>query len=274
MADNSAISEVAQKGLQTANNVRSVVKVGKSIAAAAKSGSAGGWIGAVAAFALENRRLVAAIIIGLIVMMLIPVVIVSMLPSLIFGGTGSAYSPTDANNPILNNAAVITENIENINLTTDSVFNESLQLKLSEIELDKETLPEDTNVEIINPTADEINFNKAILIAQYSASKNQDYSSISITDFENTLKQHTDIIFYYEKTDEVRQIEETVIVVDSSTGKEKENIITVEKKFTVYTVFINSEEYFADNIFNLSAEQKELAKDYSENLSLYLNGGI
>ena len=33
----------------------------------------------------------------------------------------------------------------------------------------------------------------------YSASKNQDYSSISITDFENTLKQHTDIIFYYEK---------------------------------------------------------------------------
>lgn len=274
MADNSAISEVAQKGLQTANNVRSAVKVGKSIAAAAKGGSAGGWIGAVAAFAWENRRLVAAIIIGLIVMMLIPVVIVSMLPSLIFGGTGSAYSPTDANNPILNNAAVITENIENINLTTDSVFNESLQLKLSEIELDKETLPEDTNVEIINPTADEINFNKAILIAQYSASKNQGYSSISITDFENALKQHTDIIFYYEKTDEVRQIEETVIVVDSSTGKEKENIITVEKKFTVYTVFINSEEYFADNIFNLSAEQKELAKDYSENLSLYLNGGI
>jgi len=136
MADNSAISEVAQKGLQTTNNVRSAVKVGKSIAAAAKGGSAGGWIGAVAAFAWENRRLVAAIIIGLIVMMLIPVVIVSMLPSLIFGGTGSAYSPTDANNPILNNAAVITENIENINLTTDSVFNESLQLKLSEIELD------------------------------------------------------------------------------------------------------------------------------------------
>ena len=273
MADNSAISEVAQKGLQTANNVRSAVKAGKSIAAAAKGGSAGGWIGAVAAFAWENRGLVAAII-GLIVIMLIPVVIISMLPSLIFGGTGSAYSPTDANNPILNNATVITENIENINITVDSVFNESLQLKLSEIEQDKGTLPKDTNVEIITPTVDETNFNKAILIAQYSASKNQDYSSISITDFENTLKQHLEKIFYYEKTDEVRKVEEKVIVVDSSTGKEKENIITVEKNFTVYTVFINSEEYFADNIFKLTDSQKQLAKNYTENLNLFLNGGI
>ena len=72
----------------------------------------------------------------------------------------------------------------------------------------------------------------------------------------------------------MKTVEKTVTVVDSSTGEEKENIIITEEKFTVYTVFYNGEDYFADNIFNLSAEQKELAKDYSENLSLYLSGGI
>lgn len=100
MAENtSGISDVVQKGMQTANTVRGAVKTGKAIAAAAKGGAAGGWIGAVAAFAWENRRLVAAIIVGLIVILLIPVVIVSMLPTLIFGGTNNAYSPTDADNP-------------------------------------------------------------------------------------------------------------------------------------------------------------------------------
>ena len=56
--------------------------------------------------------------------------------------------------------------------------------------------------------------------------------------------------------------------------QEKENIITVEKNFTVYTVFINSEEYFADNIFKPTDSQKELAKNYTESLNLFLNGGI
>ena len=275
MADNqSAISDVAQKGMKAASTVRSAVKVGKSIAAAAKGGAAGGWIGAVAAFAWENRRLVAAIIVGLVVILLLPVVIIAMLPTLIFGGTGSAYSPMDADNPILNNPTVITENMEAVTTSVETVFSESLNVILEEIEQDKETLPENSNVMIVYPTVDESNINAANIISQYCAAKNQDYETVSVSDFEATIKNHKDKIYRYEKTEEMKTVEKTVTVVDSSTGEEKENIIITEEKFTVYTVFYNGEDYFADNIFNLSAEQKELAKDYSENLSLYLSGGI
>ena len=275
MANNqSAISDVAQKGMKAASALRSAVKVGKSIAAAAKGGAAGGWIGAVAAFAWENRRLVAAIIVGLVVILLLPVVIIAMLPTLIFGGTGSAYSPMDADNPILNNPTVITENIESVTTSVETVFSESLNVILEEIEQDKETLPENSNVMIVYPTVDESNINTANIISQYCAAKNQDYETVSVSDFEATIKNHKDKIYRYEKTEEMKTVEKTVTVVDSSTGEEKENIIITEEKFTVYTVFYNGENYFADNIFNLSAEQKELAKDYSENLSLYLSGGI
>ena len=275
MADNqSAISDVAQKGMKVASTVRSAVKVGKSIAAAAKGGAAGGWIGAVAAFAWENRRLVAAITVGIVVILLLPIVIISMLPTLIFGGTGSAYSPTDADNPILNNPTVIAENIETVNKSVETVFTEALDEILDKIEQDKETLPEDSNIMIVHPTVDDTNINTTDIISQYCSAKSENYDNISISDLEETLKSHKDSIYRYEKTEEMKTVEKTVTVVDSSTGEEKENIIVTEEKFTVYTVFYNGEEYFADNIFNLSAEQKELAKDYSENLSLYLSGGI
>ena len=275
MADNqSAISDVAQKGMKAAGTVRSAVKVGKSIAAAAKGGAAGGWIGAVAAFAWENRRLVAAITVGIVVILLLPIVIISMLPTLIFGGTGSAYSPTDADNPILNNPTVITENIDAVTTSVETVFTEALDDILDKIEQDKDTLPEDSNVMIVHPTVDDTNINTADIISQYCAAKNADYDNISVSDLEETLKSHKDSIYRYEKTEEMKSVEKTVTVVDSNTGEETENIIVTEEKFTVYTVFYNGEEYFADNIFNLSAEEKELAKDYSENLSLYLSGGI
>lgn len=275
MADNqSAISDVAQKGMKAASTVRGAVKVGKSIAAAAKGGAAGGWIGAVAAFAWENRRLVAAIIVGLVVILLIPVIIICMLPSLIFGGLSDDFSPMDADNPVINNVTVIAENMETITVSLEGILAESLNETLDKIDEDKATLPEGTYVEIVHPVVDETNYNKSLLISQYCASREQDYNSISISDFENTVKQHKDNIYRYEKKEELRPVDVEVTVVDAVTGEETTNVIFSEEKFTVYTVFYNGEDYFADNIFNLSAEQKELAKDYSENLSLYLNGGI
>ena len=275
MSENtSGISDVVQKGLQTANTVRGAVKTGKAIAAAAKGGAAGGWIGAVAAFAWENRRLVVAIIVGVIVILLIPVLIVSMLPTLIFGGTNNTYSPNDADNPILNNPTVITENMETVTVSLEGVLTESLNDTLTQIEQDKATLSDDANVEIVYPVISEENYNKSLLISQYCASKVQDYNNISITDFENTVKQHKDKFYRYEKKEELRPVDIVVTVVDATTGEETTNVIFSEELFTVYTVFYNGEDYFADNIFNLSAEQKELAGNYAESLNLYLNGGI
>ena len=69
-------------------------------------------------------------------------------------------------------------------------------------------------------------------------------------------------------------METVVTVVDATTGEETTNVIFSEELFTVYNVFYNGDDYFADNIFNLSAEQKELAVNYSESLNLFLSGGI
>lgn len=275
MAENSSgISDVVQKGAKVANTVKSAAKLGKSIAAAAKGGAAGGWVGALAAFAWENRRLVAAIIIGSVVILLIPVVIVTMLPSLIFGGTNNTYSPTDMDNPILNSPVVINENMEEITISIENILTESLNLTLEKIEQDKATLSADMNVDIIYPTVDEDNYNKALLISQYCASKDKDYNNISISDFENVLTQHKEKYYRYEKKEELRPVETVVTVVDATTGEETTNVIFSEELFTVYNVFYNGDDYFADNIFNLSAEQKELAVNYSESLNLFLSGGI
>ena len=108
--------------LSAANAVRGAVKTGKAIAAAAKGGAAGGAVGAAAAFVFENRRLIAAVIIGLTVILLLPAVIISMLPSLIFGGTDS---------PDLNNPAAVTENIQAATGVINTVFGENLK-KISE----------------------------------------------------------------------------------------------------------------------------------------------
>lgn len=247
--------------LSAANAVRGAVKTGKAIAAAAKGGAAGGAVGAAAAFAFENRKLIAAVIIGLTVILLLPAVIISMLPSLIFGGTDSA----DLNNP-----AAVTENIQAATGVINTVFEENLEKITEEIEKDK---PEGIKSEIIYPQTQDTEYTAALIISQYCAAKEKDYKDISLPDFERAVKT-ADNIYRYEKAEETRTVETSVTVVNAETGEETENIITAEEKVTVYTVFYNGEDYFAENVFNLNEEQKTLAKDYLENLMLYLSGGI
>lgn len=220
-----------------------------------------GAVGAAAAFAFENRRLIAAVIIGLTVILLLPAVIISMLPSLIFGGTESA----DLNNP-----AAVTENIQATTGVINTVFGENLKKITEEIEKDK---PESINSEIIYPEPPETEYTAALIISQYCAAKEKDYRDISLPDFERTVKT-ADNIYRYEKTEETKTVETAVTVVNAETGEETENIITTEEKVTVYTVFYNGEDYFAESVFYLNAEQRTLAKNYLENLMLYLSGGI
>lgn len=273
MAENqSAVSDVMQKGMKAASTVKGAVNLGKSIAAAAKGGSSGGWIGALVALAWENRRLVAAIIAGVTVIFLLPVVVVSMLPGIIFGGTEDAFSLLDISKPILNSPTVITENMETVTSSVKNVFNEGLTTILQIIEEDKKSLPEGSNV-LIEYSGD-VNNNVNLIISQYCAAKNEDYKVISVTDLENTLKNNIDKLYRYEKVEKTLPVEVVVTVVDAKTGKEVQNTVIVEELFTVYTVFNNGDDYLADNIFKLTEEQKKLAKYYSENLTLFLQGGI
>lgn len=271
--DSSVISDVVQKGLNTANAVRGAVKTGKAIAAAAKGGAAGGWIGAVAAFAWENRRLVAAITVGMVVIFLLPVVVVSMLPSIVFGGTTDAYSPDDINNPILNNYEVIDNNIETLNLALADVFADGLSITLENIENDKLSVSEDVVTEITYPTEDETENIKLLLISQYCAYRNDDYQDVSIDDFKNYISGYKEQIYNYDKQEQISVTTETIITVDTN-GNEIKNIVEIEEKKVVYTVFYSGEDYYSQNIFGLSDSQKELANNYFQNLKVFVNEGV
>ena len=87
MAENkqNPASEPLQKGAQAANMVRGAVKAGKAIAGAAKGAAAGGPYGAIIAFAWENRKLIAKITISATALILFPIIMLCMLPSVIFG---------------------------------------------------------------------------------------------------------------------------------------------------------------------------------------------
>ena len=64
------------------------------------------------------------------------------------------------------------------------------------------------------------------------------------------------------------------VTVDASTGDETETSTTITETWMVYTIVYNGEDYFADNVFHLNAEQKELANNYAQNLSVFLGDGM
>ena len=274
MAENNSSTDVLQKSVQTAKNIKGAVKAGKSIAAAAKGGAAGGWIGAVAGLAWENRRVIVGIIIGFVVILLLPAVILAMLPSLIFGGIKDAFSPDDPSTPIINNPTVIEENIDSITTAVHTAFNDSLDLILEEIEEDIKSLPVTAKTKISKPSEEDVNYDVSLIIAQYCAYKDEDYEDLSIEDFEKILNDNKDDIYCYEKNEEMKLIEEIITIVDPVTGEETKSINYIEEKFTIYTVTYKGEEYFANDVFELTDEQKELAQNYSENFELYLSGGV
>lgn len=267
----SGFSDALQKGIGAANTVRGAVKTGKRIASAAKGGTAGGWIGAAAAFAWENRRTIAALAVGLTVLFLLPAVIVCMLPSLIFGGLNSG-SQSENGVPLINDGTVITDNIKDIAESLDEVMNESLNSVLNAANEDRAGLPEGACSELNNPFSEGAEDNTVSFISMYCASREKDYKSISKEDLLITVRENKDKLFGFEKQEEIRYEEKKVTVVDASSGEETETVITEEKTFTVYTVVYNGQEYFADNIFCLTDKKKELAKNYEENLTLYLGG--
>lgn len=269
MSEQNSLSDILQKTANAANTVKSAVKLGKSIAAAAKGGAAGGWIGALAAFAWGNRRTLAAVTVGIVVFMLIPVMIVCMLPSLIFGGVDG----DDSQSIILNDDTAITENINSITTSLEDIFSSELQDTLDEIDIDKES-DTNSNIEIINPFEESSALNIYSLISAYCASKDEEYADISKSDLESIVNEHRDEIYGYEKSEETRIREETNTTVDSETGEETETTTIISEEWTVYTVIYCGEDYFADDVFELTEEQKQLAKDYADNLNVYINNGI
>ena len=240
-------SNLAAKSAQAANAVRGAVKTGKAIAGAAKGAAAGGPYGAVAGLVWGNRHLIGKIILVVVAIFLLPILFILMLPALIFGGLVDAFTPDDPTVPVLNDSAYITENMTSITNSVSDVLSEALEDVLKEIEDD---------------------------FLSSTASKNKDFESITFSDMESTLRNAKGELYSYTSKEETRTRVEVTVTVDASTGKETETSTTVTEDWKVYTIVYNGEDYFADNVFHLDAEQKELANNYAQNLSLFLGDGM
>ena len=204
MAENSRpVAEPLQKGAQAAHFVRGAVKTGKAIAGAAKGAAAGGVWGAVAGFAWENRKFLAKVIIAATAVLMIPIIILCMLPAVIFGGFGSSHSPADPSTPIMNSSVAIDTNLTDISTAVSTVLSEGMADTLQAIENDYANCTADGK-EIINPYESSPNFNANLFVGQYCAAKSEDYSTISVSDMENMLRQGIDKLYSYTKKEEER----------------------------------------------------------------------
>jgi len=278
MAENNRpVAEPLQKTMQAAQAVRGAVKTGKAIAAAAKGAAAGGVWGAIGAFAWENRKFLTKVLIAATAVLMIPIIILCMLPSVIFGGFGDSHSAADPNTPILNSSVAIDSNLTQISTTVSTVLSERMTEVLQAIEDDYANCTAE-GMEIINPHESAPNFNANLFVGQYCAAKNEDYTTVSIADMESMLRQGKDKLYSYTKKEEQRSVEtitETV-TVDASTGEETvtQTVTVTTENWIVYTVVYNGEYYFADEVFHLTSEQKDLADDYAYNLSLFLGDSM
>lgn len=258
------LAETLETGASAAHAIRGAVKAGKAISGAAKGAAAGGPYGAVAGALWEGRRHIGKILAALAALLLIPVLFVLMLPGLIFGGLTGGFTASDPEIPVLNSEQAIIENANNITFSVNAILAEGLDDVLARIDADFTASGADGK-EVENPYSAGPVYNVNLFVSQYCAARNADFKSLSLTDMENILRGSKQQLYSFTRREEIRESTET----DPETGEEE----TVTEVWLIYTVVYNGEAYFADNVFHLTEEQKELAGNYSENLSLFLGDG-
>ena len=275
MAENklNPAAEPLQKGAQAANMVRGAVKAGKAVAGAAKGAAAGGPYGAIIAFSWQNRELIAKFLISATAVILLPIIILCMLPSIIFGGVNDAYSLSDPDNPILNSSISIAENTNAICQSVDGILSEALTAVIFSIHTNFESSTAD-QIDIINPYASQITFDATRLVSMYCASK-EDYSTISIEDLTQLLRNYQDQLFSYSWTEETRTVMTTdpetgALVPLTQTNEETGEETVVTEVWQIYTVAYHGDSIFSEQVFSLSDEQMDLANNYASNLNLFL----
>ena len=270
----SGASEVLEKGASVANAVQSAVKAGKAVSKIAKGAAAGGPYGAIAGAIWENRKIIGKIIVTGIALLLIPVIILMMLPSLIFGGFSDAYSPADPDNPIINSSTALLDSTTQIADAVDAILARALANTVAGIHSNFNSSGAD-QIEIFNPYATSMLFDANKLVSMYCASKGDDYASVSVEDMSQTLQKHMNLLYTYTVTEESR----AVMTTDPETGKaipltqtdpETGEVTNVEEVWRIYRISFTGEAHFADQVFSLTDEQRELARNYASNLNLFM----
>ena len=259
-----------EQGNAAESTVKAAAKTGKAVANIAKGAATGGVHGA----ALETAKASKKWIIVLVAALMLPVMIVAMLPSIIFGslfGDG-----TDTPNGI-SDSTVMTDNMVSLNTGISTILSEGLMDVLTRIDADFAASGCD-GMEVNNPYGSDVVFNANYFIALYCASKDTDVSSISQDDMERILRNHKDKLYSFSYTDEVRQVvveaEEPSEPTAAGSEQTENETETVEQTIRVYTIAYNGEAHFSDHVFALTNDQKNLAANYAQNLSVLLSDGV
>ena len=117
-------------------------------------------------------------------------------------------------------------------------------------------------------------YNANRFIAMYCAAKNRDYASISLKDMEAMIRKAKDALYTFTSTVELRTTMVTETTIDEETGQATVTEKEITEIWKIYTIVYRGEAYFEDKIFALSDEQKELAENYVQNLSVFLGDGM
>lgn len=259
------LTEALETGASAAHLARGAIKAGKAVSGAAKGAAAGGPYGAAAGALWESRRSIGKILAAAAVLLLLPVLFVLMLPGLLFDGFSAAFSPADPETPILNSENAIIENANTITFTISGILGEGMEDVMERIERDFASSDGD-GMEVVNPYETSPVYNANLFVSQYCAAKEKEFADISIADMAAVMRRGKSHLYSYRRTEEMRE----KTVEDPETGEET----TISEKWMIYTVLYNGEEYFADQVFALTEDQKELAADYAGNLSLFLGDGL
>ena len=249
-----------EQAASAAHTVHGAVKTGKAIASAAKGAAVGGPYGAAAGLALAAGKHGKKLLVAAVVILLLPVLFVLMLPGLIFGGLTSSGAPGQ---PVLNDGDAITAQMDSIAAAIDEILAEGVEDAKARAAQDFATTGGD-NYEVDPPVTVSSNTNS--FIGQYCAAKEESWSDISLDDMKRILRTGKSSLYSFTRASETRTVEAD----DPDTPDVVE---TKQETWYVYTLVYNGEAYFADQVFRLTDDQKALAGDYAQNLSLFLSDG-
>ena len=241
------------------STVHAAAKTGKAVANIAKGAATGGVHGAALATANNSKKW----IIALVALAMLPVLIIAMLPSIIFGSfSGDGTNSTNA----ITDDSVLAQNMMDLNTGISTVLSEGLVDVLSRIDTDFAASGCDS-MEVNNPYGSDVVFNANYFISMYCASKDQDISSISMADMESILRANEDELYSFTYSDETRYVDGEI---DPQTNQPEQVAVSVR----IYEVQYNGEAHFQDHVFALSDDQKLLASNYAQNLSILLGDGM
>lgn len=164
----------------------------------------------------------------------------------------------------MNNNAAILENINEIAFSINQILGEGIDDVTQRIADDFSQTSGD-NYEIINPYTDNMVSNTNAFVGQYCAAKGEDWENISLSDLEQLLRAEISALYTFTSTSETRSIPDNPDTEEDESGTEI---------WYIYTIVYQGEAHFADEVFHLTNEQKELADNYAQNLSLFLGDGM